>query len=115
MFEILSLNQRMLSIIGLRLQPNKKISSVTEKFVMFTMAGSMLTLVISSVIYALEHSAVLMEFVEGFYIVCIFGMFLTVYINFVLGKATIPDLLDAMQRIVEMSREYRMNLIAIMF
>jgi hypothetical protein len=103
MLKILNAHQGMLNIIALRLRSNDTKSSFIDKLIIAILSGFLLGLIIPSAIYFIKNISVFVKFVEAFYIFCIFTMFLTVYWNFVMGKTTIRDLLDAVQRIVQIS------------
>lgn len=105
MFDILKLNQRMLSVVALRLGSIEKDSSTFDELILAAISGTLLSLIIPSILYSLRNFSELFKFVEAFYIFGIFSMFLSVYWSFAMGKLTIRDLLEAMQMIVEQSKD----------
>lgn len=109
MVQIMQLNQHMLNAIGLRLSPIATESSIGEKIKIVSYSGSLFSLIVSSIMHSLRNTNELLKFVESFYIFGIFAMFLIVYIGFVMGKQTIKNLLETLQRLVDESEYSEQN------
>lgn len=103
MSKILVRNQRMMRIIALLLRPKQIQSNFLQKSMFLFLSGSLFSLIFSSFVYCLIHRTVFVEFVDAFYIGCIFSMFLAVYCSFAARKGIIRDLLVGIQIIVEKS------------
>lgn len=103
MIKILTKNQSMMSVIALLLRSNENRSNSIDKLLMTIYSGALISLIISSGIYFLKNIQTFIQCIEAFYIICIFSMFLGVYLYFAVRKTNIRDLLNAMQIIVERS------------
>lgn len=112
MVEILSAHQRMLFFIALQFKKNATKSTLLEKCLAFTIATLLMAFEVTSAVYFLQNLADFVKCIEAFYTSIVVGMFLAVYLSFVLNKRTIRELLNKIQNVVEM-RKKKINIFGV--